>query len=490
MLKMSINKSTLGGDAVRLTISKVITLCITMVTTMLLSRFRTLEEYGTYSQILMTINLFASIFMLGLPNSVNYFLGKENNYEERKKFLSVYYSVTTILSILLGLALVCAVPLIEEYFKNSEIHCFIYFLAIYPWANIISSSIENVLVVYQKTTFLMIYRFINSFFLLGSVVVVQIVGLGFKEYMVCNLVVYSLFAVSVYYISFKLSGGIKIIFDKKLIKDILFFSIPLGFASIIGTLSLELDKLLIGRLLNTSELAVYTNSAKELPVTIVASSITAVLLPRLASMLKDNKREEAIVLWNTATELAFIVIAVIVSGVFTYANEVMELLYSSKYLSGVPVFRVYTLVLVLRVTYFGIVLNALGKTKEIMYCSIGALVLNAILNPLFYLIMGIIGPAVATFVSIFFISMLQLYLTSKSIGIMVKKIFPWVHFLQIVVINFALGIVFFFLKKWLSIDLVVGDVVESLALGVLWSSIYFLFMKSRIIELWNTLNTK
>ena len=47
--------TSLGGDALRLTISKALTLCITMVTTMLLARFRTLEEYGTYSQMLLEI---------------------------------------------------------------------------------------------------------------------------------------------------------------------------------------------------------------------------------------------------------------------------------------------------------------------------------------------------------------------------------------------------------------------------------------------------
>ena len=110
---------------------------------MLLARFRTLEEYGTYSQMLLVINLFASIFMLGLPNSINFFLARAENQDEQRKFLSVYYTASTALSILLGVALVCAVPLIEGYFKNPAIRSFAYFLAIYPWANVISSSIAN-----------------------------------------------------------------------------------------------------------------------------------------------------------------------------------------------------------------------------------------------------------------------------------------------------------------------------------------------------------
>ena len=146
-------KTSLGGDALRLTLSKVITLCISMACTMLLSRFRTTEEYGTYSQLLLVVNLFTSLFMLGLPNSINYFLSRAENEQERQKFLSVYYTLSTLLSVVMGIVLVLAIPLIEAYFKNPALRGFLYFLAIYPWANVVSSSIENILIVYQKTGF-------------------------------------------------------------------------------------------------------------------------------------------------------------------------------------------------------------------------------------------------------------------------------------------------------------------------------------------------
>ena len=151
MSKQHSKSTTLGGDAVRLTLSKVLTLCITMATTMLLARFRSFQEYGTYSQLLLVINLVSSLLMLGLPNSINYFLARADKQEDRRKFLSLYYVLSTSISFVIGLVLVLAIPLIELYFKNYTIRYFYYFLAIYPWASIVSSSIENVLVVYKKT---------------------------------------------------------------------------------------------------------------------------------------------------------------------------------------------------------------------------------------------------------------------------------------------------------------------------------------------------
>ena len=115
---MENTSNSLGKDAIGLTASKVITLAISMISAMLLSRFRTLEEYGTYSQILMVINLMTTLLMLGLPNSINYFLARSETEIERQKFISTYYTASTILSIFVGLVLVFSTPFIVRYFSR------------------------------------------------------------------------------------------------------------------------------------------------------------------------------------------------------------------------------------------------------------------------------------------------------------------------------------------------------------------------------------
>ncbi len=490
-MKQKLSKeTTLGGDAIRLTLSKIVTLCITLATTMLLSRFRSFQEYGTYSQLLLVINLVSSLLMLGLPNSINFFLARAETQEERKSFLSIYYILSTGISLIIGLVLVLAIPLIELYFKNNTIRTFYYFLALYPWTSIVSSSVENVLVVYKKTRNLIVYRIAYSASVLACVLVVQWLGLGFDAYMIAFIAVNAFFTLVVYRISFRLSGGFVLGFDKELVRAIFTFSIPMGLASVVGTLNTEIDKLLIGYLMNTEQLAIYTNAAKELPLSIVAASITAVLLPHLTRMVKKEKAKEAIVLWGYATELALIVMSVIIFGVFTYAEEAMTFLYSAKYLPGVSVFRIYTLTLLLRITYFGIVLNAYGQSKKIFYCSIISLVLNVILNPLFYWAFGMIGPAIATFIAIFTILQLQLKMTSDVSHVPFAHVFPWKRTLITIGINIVFSGVFFVLKRILPLEQVTNNVLEALLLGALWSGLYFFIMKKRILGLWKQLNSE
>ena len=482
-------KSTnVGKDAVVLTASKIISTIITLVVSMLLSRTVSLEEYGTYSQLLLVAGLATSFFTLGLPSSINYFLARAETNREKTSFLSLYYIISTFLSIVMGAVLVAAIPLIEGYFGNEFIHVFFYFFAFYPWASVINSSIENVLVVYNKAKFLFVYRFLYSISLLSIVVVVYLFNYSFTTYVMLFVVDNVLFALSAYFISFLLTSHIYFQVDKKLLKQIFVFSIPIGLSQIIGTLDIDIDKLMIGYLMSTDKLAIYTNAAKELPISIVSASFTAVLMPKLAVLLKKNKVYDAIRLWGDSICISYAVIAMLVAGIFVYAEDVMTILYSEKYLEGVPVFRVYVLFMLLRVTYFGIILNAKGSTKKILYCAITALIINVVLNPVLFWIFGMIGPALATLFSVLVVTILQLHMTSKESSIRMGEIMPWKDIGVLTVINVVFSIVFYFAKQLLNVDLFLGSILESILLGIVWTILYFLFIGRYLLNRWRRLN--
>lgn len=481
-------KQTIASDALKLTISKIITMVLSMLTAMLLSRFRTLEEYGTYSQLLLVINLITTVIMMGLPNSINFFLARAETKESRQKFLSIYYTLSTLLGFLTGLVLILSTPLIISYFSNPLIEKFMYILAIFPWTKIILSSIDHVLIVYGKSNSVMLFRVLNSIAILITIFLVELFDLSFSHYMIIFIILESLFAIVVYFIVYGTAGTLRIDFSLKDIRNILKFSLPLGLASVVGRLSIELDKLVIGRFFSTEDVAIYTNAAREMPVTIIASALTAVLMPRLVRLLRDKEYDEAVNIWGNSIEISFIIICFVSFGLIVFAPEVISLLYSDKYLPGVDVFRVYSLVLLLRVTYFGMILNSIGKTKFIFYSSIISLLLNIILNYVFYLIFGFIGPAIATFISLTIVIYLQLLATSISISIPMHRIFPWMKLLNIMFINVLLALVFSGLKNIIHLQQFTGEIGESIILGFLWGIIYLGSQLKSIKSCWKELN--
>ena len=480
-------KRSFGFEALVLTASKVITLIISLANVMLLARFRTVEEYGTYSEILLVISLATTIFMLGVPNSINFFLPRAESNDGKRHFLSVYYTASTILSVITGILLVLISPAVVKYFHNESIRAFLYFFAIYPWINVVGASIDNVLIVYEKTAWLLVYRLVYSIVMILDVVAIKLLCLGFSEYMMLLIITSALLTLAVYYLASSLCGGIYFTLDKKLFREILLFSLPLGLASIVGTLNAEIDKLLIGYLMNSEQVAIYMNAAKELPITVIPSSISAILMPQIALLVKKNKIDTAVELWKNATELSFIFISVVVCGVFTFANEAVTFLYSEKYIAGVPVFRVYVLNLLFRVTYFSMFLSAYGHTKKIFICSIVSLLTNAVMNPLMYACFGMIGPAIATLGAIVVVMVLQLRMTSKITDHRIRDLFPWKNTFNNLLINIGFSIVFFFISNILPLERVIGNVAEAMILGIIWILCYFAFVQNNAKMLWDKL---
>lgn len=478
----------MGKDAAKLTISKVITLIITLLTNMLLSRLRTLTEYGTFSQILMVVNLIVAIFSLGLPNSINYFIPKSSDDDEKKEFLSNFFSANTVLSIVSGCLLVSCLPFICAYFKNNEITKFWFALAILPWCLIVQSSVSNLLIVYGKSNKLLLYNFISALLLFGAVLLVELLNLTFFHYMIFYICAEVILCLWVYVIAFKLAKGLVLSLNWNLLRTILVFSIPLGVASSISTLNSELDKFIIGKLMATEQVALYTNAAKELPISIIPSSFTAILMPHIVKDMHDNKNSEAIKKWALGIEMGYIFVCFTSMVCISYAPQIMTILYSEKYLPGVQVFRIYSAVLLLRATYFGMILNCSGKTKFVFYTTLMSLVLNCFLNYLFFNIFGFVGPAIATFVSIFCIQFVQLYFSSKIINISFTKIFPWKKLAIISLINIGLGITSYGIIRFFGWGTSLADILKSIILGIGIAGIYLFVEKNNVKKLWYQLN--
>ncbi|MBN2521816.1 MAG: hypothetical protein JXB24_01015, partial [Bacteroidales bacterium] len=147
-------RGNIGKDSLKLTISQMSALLISMISAMLLSRYRTLGEYGTYSQIYIIAEIVAPIVMLGIPGSLSFFLTRGSNALEKRQFLSLNLIITTVLGILTGIILFVLKPFLVNYFSNPALGNLILVIAIFPWARTIFNSIQSILIIYNRTTWL------------------------------------------------------------------------------------------------------------------------------------------------------------------------------------------------------------------------------------------------------------------------------------------------------------------------------------------------
>lgn len=242
---------------------------------------------------------------------------------------------------------------------------------------------------------------------------------------------------------------------------------------------------MIGGFLDTEALAIYTNSAREIALTVISTSFIAVLMPKLSKLIKERKVKEAVEIWKSTTSFTYIFMCFGVAALVVFAPQVITILYSEKYLPGTGVFRIYTLILLWRTAYFGTMLSLHGETKKILYCSIASMLINVVLNYVLYVTLGFCGPAWSTFISIGIVDMLQLKLSARITGIPVSRLFPWMDLLRITLINVGLGSGFYLIIHVFNIQTDAKGCAVSIILGIVWMLIYFgIIMRKRIKTQW------
>ena len=463
-------------DSFILILSKLLTSIVGFLITMLLSRYRTLNEYGTYSQLLLVVTLSNSIVMLGLPNAISFFIGRSNTEEDKQTFISTYYIFNTLLSIISGCVLFLLIYPISVYFSNGELLHFWFFVLIYPWVYVTNSSIENVCVATKKTTLIIPFRLLHSILVLLAVILSKIINLNFLIYIIIFLSIESLFAISVYFISFRIVKLKKMVFKFDLVKKIFVFSVPIGLASAVGTLNAEFDKLIIGHFESTEVVAIYSNCARDLPFLIFSYAITASLLPRMAHMFKQKETNNAISIWNEAIIISVSIVSLFCFGLLAFPSDAISLLYSDKYVAGQNIFMVFCIVSIFRSVYWGIILNCTGNTRYILFSSLFSLGLNIVLDLVLYNIFGVIGCAFATLISSLMMNVFQLMFTKKIIGIPISKLIPWKKIMIIFFINFAFFVVFSRIRTLIVDTYQCNSIVVSISLGAIWALIYFAVM--------------
>lgn len=497
------SSGSLGGGALQLTGAKFITLLIGTVSSMMMARLRSQADYGTYTTLLMSIRTLSVFLMMGLPNSINYFLARAKTREQKQHFLSVYYTFSTALSVVIGVTLVLALPWLTQFFNNPNLSTYAYFLFICPWIYITAGCVDHLLIAYRHTRALTVFRISNSVALLTIIVLAELFaswgwGDAFRLYVLLYVICEGLYALAAYLFARKYSGALRIRFDFKMLGRILAFSLPIGLASSVSTLNGEIDKLFIGATLSPDKLAVYEYGCRDLPFYVIPAAITSVLTPLIVRVVKKGMMDRAVSLWNRVVEFSYGILVFAAAMLVCFAPQVVELLYSEKYLESIPVFIIFRFTLLLRVTYFGMILNATGRTKFIFVSSCASLGVNVVLNSFFYFCtdLGTIGLALASVISAAMMNVVQLLATCRVIKTRFSAIMPWKQMGTLTLSAFSIGLIGHGLMG-LAVTLLSPvfpnfsdlPLVAAVVCGTLCTALYLFLYRGYIKTLWRFINS-
>lgn len=440
-----------SGDAIMLVMIKFVTMALGMVTTRLLSQYLSLYDYGTYSQVLLIVSSVGSVTVLGMVDSVTYFYCSVRDEKRRDAYIATLFALQGVVSTVVGAAVLLLSSPLCRYLDNPDIKRLMIFAVVLPFFQNVLHMFQNLLVAVGKARMLAWRNLAVSVLRLG--ISIPVLLLTADVALVLMTTVLLDVGQLVFFLWMLKGSGCRIRLrsaDPALVKRILNYCLPMAVFIIIRGFNRDIDKYTISLLTEPQTLAVYANASKVLPFDILMHSFYTVLVPEITRAVAARENEKAVALYRDFLEISYIATVILCFAALSAAPQLMELLYSEKYLSGLAVFCVYILVDMLQFTNLTVLLSAAGKARVLMILAGVMMVLNGVLNIIFYRWIGLCGPALATLAVTLLMGVIMLALGARELETDIRGFFRGRFFCFFLMENLALLMMVSELRSWLA----------------------------------------
>ena len=410
-----------------------------------LARKLSYEDNATFGQINL-INGYATIlFGLGMASVINLLLAEYKGKES--SLLSSAFWIQTLSGLFCILLLFYFHTPISILFNNQQLGYFLVQNLPSTFLIILTNLVTYYYIYFNKARQLSILTVILN--LLKIALVYYAVNvLKSLHYVIIfiNILNFIQLGVHFYFLRKQLRPFRK--FDFKNIQYVIKLSYPYLGMSIIGYSILFADGIIVSNLLGTKEFAIYRNGAIEIPfIATLYSSVTAVALPQLVLLIKENRIIELMSLKRKISNTLAAFIYPVVFFCIMNGNKFIELYLGDKYIQSGIVFSIYNVAVLLRINSYSDILTISKKPMKIIIPNFSAFVIGLIATYILVLLIGIKGAAISFIISILFLSVLLIVNSCKELGVSIYDYFDFIKIGKITLVCiFASGLSTLFIK--------------------------------------------
>lgn len=409
-------------------IGTIISMLLGFIGIVLITRYFTQSEYGTFSLALVLLNIFVLISSLGIqggsPRYIAFFRGKKDT----RKVQSVIYSsikIVLIASILCSLfAFFTADTISSKVFHIPELATPLKIFAIAIPFLVLIDIFTSLFRGFGRADVKVYFQdILRSILFISFLAIVIFLNLSF-----CSL----LYA---YFASFAITFVVFVVYCVKkppippkrgrnsdtnpIGKELLFFSLPLLFMNVLNMIWQWADTLMLGYF-KTADIVGLYNVTLHISrfLSFFLSSVVFIYLPIATSLYSRNLIEELKRTYAVLTKWIFIAAFPVFLILFLFPEAVLNILFGPRYVPASTALQILAFgVFIGTITGpNGATLVTIGKTKLILMDSLASTITNIFLNVLLIPKFGIVGAAYASAVSVILMTLLvslQIYQAHK-----------------------------------------------------------------------------
>jgi O-antigen/teichoic acid export membrane protein len=402
-----------------------------------LSRVMSQSEYGTYRQTFLVYEFASPLLILGMPQALFVFVGRKPDLA--KQYTLVNMGMLFASGLLFGLLiLTLGKNLISELWDNPALSASLGIMSLYGCFFYPTQTISGCLMGIGKAHLVLTYNVSTRILIMASVIGAVVIWGPYASTALMGVMlgtILSLLVAISLVVKFCPQSEEK--FSWAMLREQVGFAVPVGLASLFGSISLSIDRLIVSCLTNAENYAIYANGAVELPIVgIITGSITAVIMPEMSAAFAAGDKSKALELWHQAAVKSALVLFPICALFMISADTFITLLYSEKYAASAIPFRYYLLLLPARIVVFGALFQAMNKPREVLYFSIVGLLGNSLAVYSSFYLCGFQNAALGSVLSMYILLLpFLLHRTKKLLSREYTQLLPWIELLNILLIN-------------------------------------------------------
>lgn len=337
------------------------------LTGVVLSRYFSKEDYGTYRQVLYLYNTFLVVFTLGLPRAYNFFLARVT-LEQAKDLVNKITLLCCLMGGIFSLFLFVSSPIMANVLNNHDLNFTLKIFSPVPLLMLPTMGIDSIYATYRKTHVLVIYTIITRVLMFCCIVLPVIFFDGnyisaIKGFLAASFLIFI----------------VSLIFKNKFFsnyetqkcgysyKQILNYTFPLMLAGISGLMISSSDQFFISRYFGMKTFAEFSNGFIELPfVAMILSANSIVLTPLYSKYISTNKidaKMHILTLWNSSIKKTVMITYPMIIFCLFYSDLIIEMCFGVNYVNSAVYFRIKLFTNFFTVAVYSPLFLALGETK-------------------------------------------------------------------------------------------------------------------------------
>jgi O-antigen/teichoic acid export membrane protein len=445
---------------------------------LLLVRMFTKEEYGIYGQILLIYQFVFRILQFGFRQSILYFIPKYPNNKH------IIITNTTILFLTLGLINLCLFYIfdiqISDLFNSPSTVDLIPLIGLYILTMLLTSTFESIFISEseaKKASLIVVFTSLaRSLLLIASVFILRSI-----QGLLIGLILHALVRLVLFYIynhrSLSLRLGKR---NMAFFKEQFRYSSPMGLAAIVGTSMKSIDKILISMFFTPQVYAIYNIGTFRVPfIEMIFNSVAEVSLPRAVKMLKAKDLTSFFLLWKN------IILGVSFFGIWIFfmfqviAHDFVTFLFTDEYAESVAPFRIILGIMLIQMSFYGIILRAIANTREVLISNVIALLVSIPFTYFGIKYMGVVGAAGSALLVFFVNALVQIIFTLQALKKNAFEVYPIRKLLQLSFLAIIIATGVYFLQGFIEFK-----ILRLLFSGTVFSVLYlFISYKLKIINI-------